>query len=1234
MFKKSLSLILCLVMCFSVFSMTVVDTVAAYNVKTIFSVKGENIDGDLLTYTISITKEQKNIGGIILNVDFDSSVLEPVNCAPIERTTTEEGTVKNFVGTYAYGVSESNPDLYVIAYMNDIAVSTTEAKGFFKMQFRVIDDNRPITDVKFYCKEFYSTTETDKNITPADGRQIIAEYLDISTLAKPALKGVEPDVNGLKVSWSAVKGAVGYEIRRCTSTSGWESIGEVGASVTEFVDTGLVSGTTYTYTVRAFNNYGISLYDAVGVSCKYIEKPVISSLRNAVGGVEIKWNATVGADFYLVFRRGVGEAEWTQIAKRNVNSGTTYKDTTVIDGDSYEYDIAASTDIYTTPNADEAEEITYIASPSVSGVTNTLAGIEVKWTAHPQATHYIIYRRDRALEAQLIEYSVATGTSFIDTNVTPGRIYIYSVKACTNIGESAYSVTGYTITRVAPTEVTSLTLEKSGVKVQWAPVNGVTGYNIYRKNISENTWTKAGVVDGNTTTFSDTGLKSGTEYRYAVCPTLSTSEGAKIESAPIYYIEAPEGVTGENIVEGIKVTWEPSDGAIKYIVMRSDIYSSDVKIAEIDANETLEYIDTNVFWNESYSYTVKAISLKGNSLMSDSSAGVLRIGAMGIATPELYEGGIRVTWEAVSTADAYAVFRNDGSGWVQVNEVTDTEYIDTNVSSTKTYAYAVGAIIDESRGIVLTDNAPGLKYIAPTSSIVATNGSNYSKITWQAVEGAVTYEVYRASSDDFSELVLLTTVGADELSYVDRGVEAGKTYYYTIRTNDGEKSSVYSTPLEHTFLTIPQIKSIANAYDGITFSWGAVEGAQKYHVYRKIYGATYYTYITTVDADTLSFTDTGATNGKIMCYTVKAVNGDSSSAYLARCMTYVEAPKIAFSNSASGVFLKWDKNDSAAGYWVYRKAGNAKYWTRIAVVTTPYYTDKNVTSGTNYTYTVKTYSGKILSACNMDGWTIKHLSVPQLVSAANGYGAITATWKKVPGAAAYYVYRKEDGAASWTYIGKTTALTFRDTNVKNKSTYTYTVRAYYGSDISYFNTTGVSVKHLTAPTVSVANRTGNVTLSWNAISGASSYYVYRKAGNATTWTRIATVTKPGYIDKNVSNKTTYTYTVRAYGSKTLSGCNLYGWKTTYLDTPDMLSATSTTSGITFKWAPVKGCTSYSVFRKEGNGAWKQIGTVGSNVTSYTDKNVEMGVKYTYTVRAKYGNYLSWFESNLTCTHKY
>lgn len=1236
MIKKSLSVLLCIIMIFSCFSVVVPEVYATNGAKALFSVKSEPVAGNKLVYTISLTKDRKNVGGMIINVAFDSNVLKPTSkCAPVEKTTESEGTVKNLDGTYAYAVSEKDPGIYSIAYVNTVAVSTTQATSFFKMEFEVIDPTRPSTNVAFYCKEYFSTTEVSENIFADEEPQLITKYENVSTLAMPTLKTVVPHIDGLMFSWNSVEGALGYEIMRMAQGETWESIATIGATETSYVDSSLTSGKIYTYTVRAFNNYGISLYNSVGVSCKFIEKPAITSLVNAVGGVDITWNTTNGADYYFIYRRAEGETQWQQIAKRAYSLGTSFRDTTVVDGVTYQYDINSATDDFESAFSPDGESITYISAPGINKVSNVFGGIEITWSAHPQATHYVIYRKVRGIDAELLEYTEVTGTRFVDRNVVAGKSYTYSVKACTNNGESAYSPTGFTITCVLPTDVSSLTLEKNGIRITWNPIGNVNGYSIYRRNLNDSAWVKVASAESDAVSYLDTTVASGGEYVYAVCPYISTSESVKVESAPIYFIKAPTGAVTENVIDGIKITWDASNGAYKYEVMRVTEEGEYIHLADVTNEDGLEYLDTDVQFAQTYTYAVKAVSYKGESLIGDNTVSIMRIGAMGGATPEIAEGGIKVSWDAVDGATGYAVYRNVDGVWSQVGTVDEDFYIDENVESGKTYAYAVAVIINESRGILNTDNVLTIKYIAPAKITGAINGSNYSKISWEAVVGAVSYDIYRAEDIENAQATLVATLDAQQLSYVDNSVEAGKTYIYTIKSNDGEKFSASSEGFKHTFLTIPQIKSIANAYGGITFTWGAVEGAEKYHVYRKIYGAKYYTYITTVDADTLTFTDTGATNGKVMCYTVKAVNGQSASAYLAKCMTYVEAPVVSYSNSASGVFLKWNKNDSAVGYWVYRKAGNAKNWTRIAVVTTPYYTDTKVTSGTDYTYTVKAYTGKILSACNMDGWKIKHLSVPTLVAANNGYGAVTVSWKKVPGAAAYYVYRKANGVSNWSYIGKTTGLYYRDTDVRNRNTYEYTVRAYYGTNTSYYKTKGVTTKFIEAPTLTVANRTGNVQLNWNSVSGATSYYIYRKAGNAKSWTQIATVTTTSYVDKNVVNGTTYRYTIRAYVQKTLSGYNSYGWATVYLATPKLVSAVSSTAGITVKWQPVKWATGYMIFRKTGNGAWEHIGTVsGTNNVTYLDRSAENATKYTYTVRAYYGNYRSWYESGLVCIDKY
>lgn len=1236
MVKKSLSIFLCIIMIFSCFGILAPEVYAANSAKGLFSVKSEPVTAGKIVYTISLTQGQKNVGGFILNVNFDSSVLKPTNgCTPLKKSNQAEGTVDSLAGSYAYAVSENNPNVYSIAYMNTVAVTTTEAVGFFRMEFEVIDPTRPATDIYFYCKEYFSTSETDKNISATDTPAIVAEYENVSTLEKPALVGVEPCENGLLFSWKPVEGANGYQVCRMTAESTWEVVATVGASETSYADSNLKSGEVYTYTVRAFNDYGVGLCNVTGVSRKYIDKPVIVSVENAVGGVNISWEATEGAEYYYIYRRVAGEAQWGYIGKRTGSLNPEYKDTTVVDGVTYEYDINSVAEDFETQFSETGESVTYISTPDISKVANVINGIEVQWEANPHATHYEVYRKVRGVDADFVKYKEVIGTSFVDENVQSGKSYAYSVKACTNNGDSAYSPSGYTITCVVPAGITSLLPEKNGIKITWSSVGDVDGYSIYRKQTNATNWVKIGSADSNTLSYFDTTVASGGEYVYAVCSYISTSESVKHQSTPVYYIEAPTGVVAENIIQGIKITWNVSYGAQKYEIFRYSANGEAVMVADVSADENLEYIDTTTQWGEHYTYAVKAISLKGESLVSERTVSTIRIGAMKVSALDIAKGGIKVNWDAVEGAGGYALYKFFDGIWLQIATVDGTSYVDENVESAKTYSYAVAIIMDGSRGILDTEKPLTIKYIAPPEITSVTNGSNYSKITWSAVEGAVSYDIYRAADGDGSEFELIATVGTENLSYVDSNVEAGKAYIYTIKTNDDEKQSEYSSEYKNTFLEIPRIKSIANAYTGITFSWNPVDGAEKYHVYRKIYGAKYWTYITTVDANTLSYTDTGATNGKIMCYTVKAVNGQSASAYLAKCMTYVKAPVLAFSNSASGVFLKWDKNDSAVSYWVYRKAGNAKTWTRIAVVTTPYYTDTKVTSGTNYTYTVKAYSGKILSACNMTGWTIKYLSVPVLTSATNGYGSITVSWQKVPGAAAYYVYRKDNGAGNWTCVGKTTATYYKDAAIRNRNSYEYTVRAYYGSNISYYKTKGVTTKYLEAPTMTVANRTGNVQLSWNSVSGATSYYIYRKAGRATSWTQIATVTTTSYTDKNVVNGTTYRYTIKAYGQKTLSGHNSSGWTTVYLATPKLVSAVSGTAGITVKWQSVKWSTGYFIFRKTGNGSWVHIGTVnGTNNVSYIDRTAEKGVTYTYTVRAYYGNYRSWFQAGLKCKDKY
>jgi hypothetical protein len=73
----------------------------------------------------------------------------------------------------------------------------------------------------------------------------------------------------------------------------------------------------------------------------------------------------------------------------------------------------------------------------------------------------------------------------------------------------------------------------------------------------------------------------------------------------------------------------------------------------------------------------------------------------------------------------------------------------------------------------------------------------------------------------------------------------------------------------------------------------------------------------------------------------------------------------------------------------------------------------------------------------------------------------------------------------------------------------------------------------TAPTVTTSTSHNQVTLNWNTITGASSYFVFRSEGYAGCSfgkALIATVNGTSYVDNDVSNGRVYSYVVMAVGS--------------------------------------------------------------------------------------------------------
>lgn len=161
------------------------------------------------------------------------------------------------------------------------------------------------------------------------------------------------------------------------------------------------------------------------------------------------------------------------------------------------------------------------------------------------------------------------------------------------------------------------------------------------------------------------------------------------------------------------------------------------------------------------------------------------------------------------------------------------------------------------------------------------------------------------------------------------------------------------------------ITSLKNSKTGVSIGWNKVTGATGYIVYRKTVSGQWARLKVISDTNTVTYTDTTAVSGTGYYYLVRPVRGSTLGGYSNyKLIKRLSQPTFTRVNTASGIYLSWLKVNGAGGYMIYRKVENATSWTLIKTVSasTLSYTDKAVSIGKKYTYTVKAYSGNYYSS--------------------------------------------------------------------------------------------------------------------------------------------------------------------------------------------------------------------------------------------------------------------------------
>ena len=333
-------------------------------------------------------------------------------------------------------------------------------------------------------------------------------------LAEPAVTGASNITSGVQVKWSKVTGATGYIVYHKGAGKGWARIADIkDGSTVNYTDTTAESGTTYTYTVRAYNKDTMSDWNSTK-SLMRISDTTLTGASNITYGVQVKWSQVTGATGYIVYRKGAGKG-WGRIADIKSGSTVSYTDTTAASGTTYTYTVRAYNG-NTMGDWHSAKSVMRISDTTLTGASNITYGVQVKWSRVTGATGYIVYRKGAGKGwARIADIKNGSTVSYTDTTAASGTTYTYTVRAYNGSTMGDWHSTK-SVKRLSDPKLTSASKVSGGINVRWTGVTGATGYIVYRKSGSGSWGRIADIKSGSTVSYTDRTAKAGTTYTYTV----------------------------------------------------------------------------------------------------------------------------------------------------------------------------------------------------------------------------------------------------------------------------------------------------------------------------------------------------------------------------------------------------------------------------------------------------------------------------------------------------------------------------------------------------------------------------------------------------------------------------------------------------------------------------------------------------------------------------------------------
>ena len=263
----------------------------------------------------------------------------------------------------------------------------------------------------------------------------------VKSLATPKLISAKNESSGITINWKKVSDAKGYTVYRKTLTSKWTKISTItSASKVRYTDKKAKEGSTYIYTVRAYNDEVVSSYDKTGIKVIRLEVPKSILVKNESLGINIAWKKVTGAKGYTVYRKE-SKTKWTKIATIKGASKVSYTDKKVKNGKEYTYTVAAYNGNITSIYNTTGKKIAYLTAPKLNKLTNiSTKKMNIKWKANKKASGYQIQYSTNSKFKKIVQVKIKSRKTVEKTisKLKKNQTYYVRIRAYKNIGKTMY----------------------------------------------------------------------------------------------------------------------------------------------------------------------------------------------------------------------------------------------------------------------------------------------------------------------------------------------------------------------------------------------------------------------------------------------------------------------------------------------------------------------------------------------------------------------------------------------------------------------------------------------------------------------------------------------------------------------------------------------------------------------------------------------------------------------------